>query len=299
MNVFKIALIALFLSNTCSAITYRGDVTRAKFQSYGSEHDCVIRICAVVKETKYKTYGSGVVIGPHIVLTAAHVMTDVENSNVVIGSKIYPIRAAVCPDAYRSHKYGVADIAVCYTDDVIPQKFYVKLYDKKDEVGQICSIAGWGRSGSFRTGHQSYTKKVRLAGSNIIDGTDRDMLVVSPTRSPEDQTSLECIVSPGDSGGGMFVGGRLAGIHSVITTNVKSTKGKSMLTGGFHCYSGSTRVSIFREWIMKTADQLTNFYKLSKEINNIFGDDGMSRDIKNDNKLSNVIEVAIINQRGK
>ena len=143
------------------------------------------------------------------------------------------------------------------------------LYDKNNEVGQICSIAGWGRSGSFSVGHQSSKIKIRLAGSNIIDETDRDMLVVSPSRSSKDRTSLECIVSPGDSGGGMFVGGKLAGIHSVITTNVSRGDGKSMLNGGYHCYSGSTRISMYKDWIVKTANELTNFYKLTSEIDKV------------------------------
>jgi len=256
-------LILLAMTSTAYGITYREDVPFKKFQDYGSKHDCVIKINATVKETKYLTTASGVIIGPHIVLTAAHCMIDVEDSRVTIGKLEYPIIAAVCPTDYRQHKYGIADIAVCYVRKILPQEFYVKLYDKNNEIGKICSISGWGRSGSFKTGHQHHTKKMRLAGSNFVDAIDRDMLMVSPSKRSDDRTSLECIVSPGDSGGGLFIEGKLAGIHSIITTTVSGAG----LTGGYHCKSGSTRISKFKSWIDKTSDQLINYYKLVQEIN--------------------------------
>lgn len=270
MNTIKALTLLVLMTNASLAITYRGDVSKAKYQEYGSKHSCVVRICATVRDTKYNTCASGVVISPHIVVTAAHVMADVEDSRVVIGTKSYPIKAAVCPSSYAQKKYGFGDIAVCYVDKEIPQKFYVQLYENKDEVGKVCSISGWGRSGSFTSGHQSHSTKIRLAGSNIIEGTDRDMLMVSPSRlTSKTNTTLECIVSPGDSGGGMFVDGKLAGIHSVITTTVKNNGSKNMLNGGYHCHSGSTRISVYKDWIIKTADQLTNFYKLTREINKV------------------------------
>ena len=263
----KNALIAMLLlamfTGTAHGITYRGDVPLKKFQEYGSKHNCVVKINAWIKETKYLTTASAVIIGPHIVLTAALGMIDVHDSKVVIGNSEYPIIAAVCPTEYRQHKYGIADIAVCYVKKKLPQEFYVKLYDKSNEIGKICSISGWGRNGSFKSGHQSTTKKYRLAGSNFVDSIDRDMLMVSPSKSSNDRTSLECIVSPGDSGGGMFIEGKLAGIHSIITTTVSGAS----LTGGYHCKSGSTRVSKFKSWIDKTSEQLINYYRLVDEIN--------------------------------
>jgi secreted trypsin-like serine protease len=263
MRAILTTLIILLSASTASGITYREDVPISKFREYGSKHGCVVRIVANVKSTKYRTTASGVIIAPHVVLTAAHCMIDVEDSRVVIGKLEFPIIAAVCPTEYRQHKYGVADLAVCYVRKELPQEFYVKLYDKNNEIGKICSISGWGRSGSFKSGHQSMTKKYRLAGSNYVDSIDRDMLMVSPSRSTDDKTSLECIVSPGDSGGGLFIEGRLAGIHSIITTTVSGAG----LTGGYHCKSGSTRVSKFKPWIEKTADQLINYYRLVDEIN--------------------------------
>jgi hypothetical protein len=269
-QAIKTVIITLMLAGTSYGITYRDDVSRKKFVDFGSKHKCVVRIVANVSNSKYKTSGSGVIIGPHIVLTAAHVMTSVEDSRVIVGDKEYPISAAVCPNSYKTNKFGYGDLAVCYTKSVLPQEFYVKLYGESDEIGKICSIAGWGRSGTFASGHKS-TPRQRLAGSNKIDSLDRHMLLVSPTQPRQSgMTTLECIVSPGDSGGGMFIDGKLAGIHSVLITDLKGAT-HSMLTGGYHCYSGSTRISKFKPWIEKTADELVNFYKLTENINNALG----------------------------
>ena len=61
-----------------------------------------------------------------------------------------------------------------------------------------------------------------------------------------DKTELEFLISPGDSGGGLFIDQKLAGIHSYVY----ATDGKSDSDyGDVGC---STRVSDYIEWIDKT-----------------------------------------------
>ena len=272
MNILKSLIMTVLLTGVASAVTHRPDVSTDRLRDFANKHECVVKILGDIPKTKLKSGGSGVVIGPHIVVTAAHVLDNVENSRIIIGDEEYPIMMAVCPTNFSIKKFGTGDIAVCYVEKTLPLKWFVKLYEKSDEVGKVCSISGWGKQGTFDTGHKS-TSPERLAGSNRVDEVDRDMLVVSPTKKGESgNTTLECIVSPGDSGGGMFIEGKLAGIHSILFTDMKGAK-VTDLTGKWHCKSGSTRISKFKSWIEKTADQLINFHRLTNEINEVLGYD--------------------------
>ena len=262
-------VLALLPSSVVSAITYRSDVSDSKVLAWGAKHECVIRIQGESCSTSFKCSGSGVVIDPHIVITAAHVMTDMQDAYVVDNDgKHHDIKTAVVPAGWSIDTFGTKDIAVLYVEQPIKLPFYPDLYTKSDEVGKVCSIAGWGRHGTFDSGYSTTKHKGwnRRAGSNIVDEIDRELLSISPTRKGQPKnTTLEAIISPGDSGGGMFISGKLAGIHSVLMT------AKGNLNGGYHCFSGSTRVSQYHKWITSTADKLKNFYRLTKEVNKALG----------------------------
>jgi len=137
MNLLKAIIIVALLTGTSHGITYRPDVTKSKYEEFGKKHGCVGQIVSKVKNTDHHSSGSAVVIGPHIVLTAGHVMTDVEDSIFVLDGKIYPIKAAISPSNFNMNKMGHGDLAVCYVEQEIPQDFYVSLYGKNDEVNKV------------------------------------------------------------------------------------------------------------------------------------------------------------------
>ena len=86
------------------------------------------------------------------------------------------------------------------------------------------------------------------------------MLICSPSKKGDGTrgTPLECLVSPGESGGGMFIAGKLAGIHSVLTTK----SARKVLDGGYDNVCGCTRVSMYADWITKTANELESHFSL-------------------------------------
>jgi hypothetical protein len=122
--------------------------------------------------------------------------------------------------------------------------FYPELYQDKDEDGKICSISGFGFNGTFISG---YNAKVfdnkRRAGSNMIDLVTEETLEVSAHKGVT--TELEFMISPGDSGGGLFIDKKLAGINSCVYAtdgNADSDYGDSS------CF---VRISSYVDWISK------------------------------------------------
>lgn len=232
-----ICIVSGYFANAGTIDPLADDASHLK---YGAEHECVVRIDGkTINDEPY--WGSAVVIKPQWILTAAHVVNNTKNQHIMFdGSKINII-SIFKPDQFDVKSIGKNDIALCLVDKNITLDYYPELYENDDEVGKLCSQAGFGSSGTFVTGSIKSDGKKR-AGSNVIDAIDQDMLVCSVLS--DKKTSMEFLISHGDSGGGLFIDQKLAGIHSVIwNTNGITPKAT------YSTKSGHTRISIFKNWI--------------------------------------------------
>jgi secreted trypsin-like serine protease len=63
------------------------------------------------------------------------------------------------------------------------------------------------------------------------------------------KTELEFLIASGDSGGGLFLDGKLAGINSFVSAE----DGKTNSSYGDE--SGHTRISLYREWIERETSE--------------------------------------------
>ena len=104
---------------------------------------------------------------------------------------------------------------------------------------------GYGITGNFNTGAKVSDGKKR-AGSNVIDYIEKHILVCSASKPGNRITELEFLISNGDSGGGLFIDQKLAGINSGIMCSDKK------LDSSYGDESCHTRISIHRDWIIKT-----------------------------------------------
>jgi hypothetical protein len=241
--MIKFLLISLCLIGTAFAGTRDPNTPDEKYIEYGKKYKCVLKFCSKTKDEK-KAYASAVAIGPNWLLTAAHVVDDTHDQHVFIEDKKYEIDRCIVPKEFEDN-FGYYDIAICHTKEDMKLNFYPELYENNDEVGKISGIAGWGVTGTFTKGRDSESSEfIRRAGSNKIDGTDRHLLICSPSKSSK--TELEFIISHGDSGGGLFIDQKLAGINScVIATDKKSDS-------SYGDEAGHTRVSLHRKWVLDT-----------------------------------------------
>jgi len=216
-----------------------------KYLEYGSKFNCVLSICGVNDEGDMFN-ASAVAIDENWILTAAHVVDKVEFCGIVIEDSQIIIIEHIIKHPNFDGSVGIADIAICKLRDSLNLKFYPDLYEEEDESNKLCCISGYGFTGTFWTG-QKFCDGKRRAGSNIIDRTEKDLLICSPSRNvKEGLTSLEFLIGSGDSGGGLFIDNKLAGINSCISVSGRTPSSK------YGEEAGHTRVSKFVEWIRET-----------------------------------------------
>ena len=250
-------IILLGLSSPAISGTRDPNTPDSKHLAYGAKHECVVQVKGqmefIDKEEEKITVtasGSGVIIAKRYVLTAAHVVQKTKDPYIILnGKKIY-IEWVVIPKDFAIEKTGPYDIALCRLKEDAIIDFYPELYEKDDEMGKLCSVAGWGMHGTWTTGTIHDDDKLR-AGSNYVDPIMFCGMLVCSVQDVSKRTTLEFLIGHGDSGGGLFINKKLAGIHSCIYT------GDGKLDSSYKDYSAHTRISIHKEWI----DLIVNDYE--------------------------------------
>jgi secreted trypsin-like serine protease len=246
------AIIIFFISTVfCYGGTIDPNKSDSKHIEYGQQHECVLKIKGFNRDSDNTPYSAScVAINPGYVLTAAHVIENSlvqliidDNNQIYIGDKV------VIPTEYKYNKKSQYDIAIVKLKTNLSLSFYPALYDKDDEIGKICSIAGYGYPGTFVNGYSisKYDNKKR-AGSNEIESIINHVLICCIDKKKT--TSLELSISPGDSGGGLFINQKLAGINSYID----APDGKADGTYGDN--TAHTRISVYKNWIEQTITKL-------------------------------------------
>lgn len=248
--------IILFFLLIFSHLVYGGTIDpRASDQDhidYGSKYSCVLPIAGKLLENTDQFFkASCVVIDEFNILTAAHIVYESTDQYVIFNNKIYPCELVATHSNFDNTKYGPDDIALARLKEPIILDFYPELYSETDELDKVCGLVGYGLTGNFVTGYTSknFDHKKR-GGSNIIEMIQNDMLVFSVNKGTK--TQLEFLIAPGDSGGGLFINKKLAGINSYIYT----TDGKA--DSNYNDHGCCTRVSRHLQWIQDTKTLLKN-----------------------------------------
>ena len=250
-------IILLGLSAPAAGGTRDPSTPDSKHLAYGEKHECVVQVKGEMgfidekgEKLKVTASGSGVIIDKRYILTAAHVVQKAKDPYIILnGKKIY-IEWVVIPKDFKLEKTDKYDIALCRLKEDAIIDFYPELYEKDDELGKLCSLAGWGMYGTWTTG-TIYDDNKRRAGSNYVDPLMFCGMMVCSVQGTKNQTSLEFLIGHGDSGGGLFIDKKLAGIHSCIYT------GDGKLDSSYKDYSAHTRVSLHKPWI----DLIINEYE--------------------------------------
>lgn len=246
-------LAATILFVTCSSFLFAGTrdplVPDEKHIEYGSKFHYVLNICGIYEDNTMFC-ASCVAISPRVILTAAHVVKNSKHCGVSLNdSDIILVDKIICHEDF-DEKFGKGDIAICYLSKDLDLSFYPDLYQDENEIGKICCLSGFGLTGTFNTG-QIISDGKRRAGSNKIDTITGDLLICSPSKSGDlDKTSLEYIICSGDSGGGLFIDGKLAGINSCVFSVGK------IPTSVYGDEAGHTRISKFLPWIIENKEKL-------------------------------------------
>jgi hypothetical protein len=247
MQFLKCILFLVILNNSVLAGTTLPSKPDQAYLDYAKKgFECVVPISGLYsseedKEKNHKFQASAVVISPHYFLTAAHVVKDAQQIEIKIKDKIIKSNKVFINENYENDKFGFHDIAIGYCEEKIEIDFYPELYKEKDEENKIVSICGYGIHGNFSTGAVK-SDGLKRAGSNKIARCERNVLVCVLN---DQNTELEFLISTGDSGGGLFIGNKLAGINTFVMTD----DGRPNSDYGDEC--AHTRISLYTDWIEK------------------------------------------------
>ncbi len=248
MKKLLLILFCLFLENQSIAGTIDQNVPDSKYIEYGDKHPSVVKIEGNYdnEESTY-FYASAVVIKPRWFLTAAHVIKGSKNCRIVVGRKTIPADFIAHHALYQENVFGKYEIGIGHLEEDAEISFYPEPYTKNDESGKICSMAGYGVTGTYQS-KERRVDNLKRAGSNIVESIDRDLLICSLKDTPK--TGLEFLICHGDSGGGLFIDKKLAGINSCVFSEDKK------LDSNIDDWSGHTRISVFVDWVKTAMDAI-------------------------------------------
>ena len=233
-------LLILVSINISDAGTRHPEVSDQQHIEYGKKFKCVAKIRGIYKNNEIYE-ASAVVIRPRIIVTAAHIVSDSKQCFLALSdNESILLQKIVIHKDFEESIFGHNDIAIGFLHEDFKLDFYPDLYTDKDEVGKVSAISGFGIVGTFETGSSQYDGQ-RRAGSNKIESIDKNLLICKPDNAQ--RTSLEFLIANGDSGGGLFINKKLAGINScIIATDSKTDS-------SYSDESGHTRVSDYIDWI--------------------------------------------------
>jgi len=245
--MIKQIIICILLScTTLTAGTIDINKSDSSYISYGNQHECIVEICGEY-DPKTKFRASAVIIKPTWILTAAHIVQKAANCSIKFKGEDIKISCITSQPEYEENKFALNDIAICKLSKPVQINFYPQLYDKNDEENKICSISGFGLTGPYQISQTRKSDGLKRAGTNIINRIENHILVCS---LKDRKTDLEFLICHGDSGGGLFIDQKLAGINSCIFSDDKN------LDANVDDESGHTRVSIFVNWINETIKKM-------------------------------------------
>lgn len=253
------------LAVSAHAGVIRHDVDDALYQQLGQQSQfAAVGAVNISFASGGSTSCSGTIINGEWILTAAHCVDRPVSGAIFANGAGFGFvdDIVIHPEWQQNNFLGGADLALLHLSAPINSVESAQIYTGRDELGQVGTSVGFGRTGTGLTGEQPGTAGTLRAGNNVLDvlgtarGWDERILLTdfdnplnfSDSNYGSDQPlDLEYSIAPGDSGGAMFIetidGWRIAGVSSFVN----STDG--IPNGDYGDSNGFTRVSDYAAWI--------------------------------------------------
>ncbi len=236
----KLFILWIFLCSSAIAGSIHESIEDEKYLKFGEEFDCVVQLEILEMSPNIMSLGSGVVINNNWILTSAHGLTKANKVIATIDDMRYQSIKIIPHKKFKEYE-GKYDIALIKVPHIKKFDKFPVLNTDKDLLQRNVMISGFGLvCVANKASEQKYDGK-RRAGSNVSVDLEDHLIICEMNK--EYHSELEFVLNGGDSGGGLFIKGNLAGINSCLI----ATDGKADGSYGDRC--GHTRVDLFLDWI--------------------------------------------------
>jgi hypothetical protein len=245
----------LFQPVMAPAIIIRDDQPDSGYVNLGAQAEYAA-VGAFVNDWSYN--GSAILIAPNWILTAAHNLILATSGTFTINGNSYTATDLIRhPSWQNGNPFGGYDIGLARLTTPVTDVAPVKLYEGSAELEKMAVYVGYGITGNGLTGYQNLDNKKR-GFQNIVDANygNQQILLGSDFDNPHTPESdfgspnpllLEGMVSPGDSGGGVFVTMDAQTYLIGVISFVAGRDGNP--NGDYGDVSGFGRVSALNPWI--------------------------------------------------